>query len=340
MIMILQIFLFLLINTLIVFYFETLSKYFNLYDYPLLDRKKQKVPISLFGGFIFFINFVLFIFFDIFYNNNSFLISLGFNTNIKVFFFLIVFCFIYLIGYVDDKIDIRPFNRLVLLLTLTFLIVYFNPNFNIKTLRSNLFFNDIDLFFFGSLFSTLCIVAYMNALNMFDGINLISFLHFFSIPVVFILENFLLNFSILLGFSLLIFSYLNLKNLTFFGDSGIYILSFICALMVIDFYDTYKINIEYVLIIIFLPMVDFFRLFFVRIYKGNDPFKGDENHFHHIITKRFNFKTTIFIYILFIYLPILINYFFRISEFLLLIMIITYFTIIKFIKLNTSHNNE
>ena len=342
MTLILQIFLFLLINTLIVFYFENLSKYFNLYDYPSLERKKQKMPISLFGGFIFFLNFILFVSFDIFYNNNHFLISLGFNTNIKVSFFLIIFCFIYLIGYVDDKIDIKPFNRLILLLTLTFLIVYFNQNFNIKTLRSNLFTNDIDLFFFGSLFSTVCIVAYMNALNMFDGINLISFLHFFSIPFVFILENFFLNFSILLGFSLLIFAYLNLKNLTFFGDSGIYILSFICALMVIDFYDTYKVNIEYVLIIIFLPMIDFFRLFFVRIYKGNDPFKGDENHFHHIITKRFNFKTTIFIYILFIYLPILLNYFFRISEFLLLVMIIVYFTIIKFIKLNlkTSHKNE
>ena len=47
----------------------------------------------------------------------------------------------------DDKIDIKPFNRLILLLTLTFLIVYFNQNFNIKTLRSNLFTNDIDLFF-------------------------------------------------------------------------------------------------------------------------------------------------------------------------------------------------
>ncbi len=334
MTIILQISLLLLINTLIVFYFKNLSKYFNLYDYPLLKRKKHKIPISLFGGFIFFLNFILFIFVDIFYNNNIFLISLGFETNIKVSFFLFVFCFIYLIGYIDDKIDIRPSNRLILLLTLTFLIVYFNQNFNIKTLRSNLFINDIDLFFFGSIFSTLCIVAYMNAVNMFDGINLISFLHFFSIPVVFILENFFLNFSILLGFSLLIFSYLNFKNLTFFGDSGIYILSFICALMVIKFYDSYKVDIEYVLIIIFLPMIDFFRLFFIRIYKGNNPFKGDENHFHHIITRRFDFKTTIFIYILFIYLPILLNYFFRISEFILLVMIITYFTFIKFIKSN------
>jgi len=330
----LQIIFFLLINVFVVFYFDNLSKYFNLYDYPTLARKKQKIPISLFGGFIFFINFIVFVIFDIFFNNNSFLINLGFYTNIKVSFFLIIFCLIYLIGYIDDKIDIRPFNKLILLLVLTFLIVNFNPNFNIKTLRSNLFSNDIDLFFFGSLFSTLCIVAYMNALNMFDGINLISFLHFFSIPVVFIMENFLLNFSFLLSFSLLIFAYLNYKNMTFFGDSGIYILSFISALMVIYFYDSSKINIEYVLIIIFLPMIDFFRLFFVRIYKGNDPFKADENHFHHLISKKYEFKTTILIYTLFIYLPILLNYFFRISEFLLLIMTVTYFSLINFIKQN------
>ena len=54
-------------------------------------------------------------------------------TNIKVSFFLIIFCLIYLIGYIDDKINIRPFNKLILLLCLL-LIINFNPNFNIKTL--------------------------------------------------------------------------------------------------------------------------------------------------------------------------------------------------------------
>ena len=81
-------------------------------------------------------------------------------------------------------------------------------------------------------------------------------------------------------------------------------------------------------------MIDFFRLFFVRIYNGNDPFKADENHLHHLISKKYEFKKTILIYILFIYLPILLNYFFRISEFLLLIMTVTYFSLINFIKQN------
>ena len=58
----LQILTFLILNILIVFYFKNISKYFNLYDYPKLKRKKQTYPISLFGGFIFFINFIIFIF--------------------------------------------------------------------------------------------------------------------------------------------------------------------------------------------------------------------------------------------------------------------------------------
>lgn len=339
MIIELEIIFFLIINFLLVNYFDNLSYYFNLYDYPVLDRKKHTKPISLFGGFIFFINFFVFIFFDIFFHNSSFLVNIGLNSNIKTTFFLFVFCLIYLIGYIDDKINIRPFNRLIFLIILTFLIIHFIPNFNIKTLRSDLFTNNIDLFFFGSFFSTLCIVVYMNALNMFDGINLISFLHFFSIPFLFILENFNLDFSILVGFSLIIFSYLNYKNKTFFGDSGIYILSFICALMIINFYDNTKVNIEYIFIMIFLPIIDFFRLFFVRIYKFGDPFKADENHLHHLLIKQFSFKTTIFFYILMIYLPIILNFFFKISDFLILIMIIIYFCLISFLK-NYKNTNE
>ena len=32
--------------------------------------------------------------------------QLGLNTNIKISLFIIIYCFICLIGYVDDKIDI------------------------------------------------------------------------------------------------------------------------------------------------------------------------------------------------------------------------------------------
>lgn len=321
------------LNFFIIFFFNRLSIIFNLYDYPSIERKKQKIPISLFGGFIFLINFLFFVLFDFKFNNKFFLYSIGLDTNIKIIFFLMLFLAIYLIGYIDDKISLRPFSRLILLCILSYLLIYYNPVLDIKTLRSNIYNNDIDLFFFGPLFTAICIVIYMNAMNMFDGINLIAFLHFFSIPVIFILDNFLIQFSIIVCLSLLTFGFLNFKNLTFFGDSGIYILSFICSLMIIFFYNRTQVNVENILLIIYLPMIDFFRLFFSRIYFGKNPFNGDENHLHHYLIKKFNFKSTIIIYIALIYIPLFVNYLLDKSGFLLLIMITIYFLLIKYLKL-------
>ena len=55
MTIILQATFYFLINIIILVFFKKLSKYFNLYDYPDIKRKKQTEPISLFGGFIFLI---------------------------------------------------------------------------------------------------------------------------------------------------------------------------------------------------------------------------------------------------------------------------------------------
>ena len=38
-----------------------------------------------------------------------------------------------------------------------------------------------------------------------------------------------------------------------------------------------------------LPGIDMFRLFLVRIKNRKNPFKGDLNHFHHIILKKYSY---------------------------------------------------
>ena len=121
--------------------------------------------------------------------------------------------------------------------------------------------------------------------------------------------------------------------MTYLGDSGIYILSFISGLMIIFFYNSSNTNIENILIIIFLPVIDSFRLFFTRIYNGKSPFLGDENHLHHIIIKKFGFKKTIWIYIFFLYLPIILNHIFNISFVLLTAMLFVYIYFIKFLSI-------
>lgn len=323
---------FFILNISFIIFFKKLSYIFNLYDHPNLERKKQIAPISLLGGFIFFVNFNLFVFFDIYMSNSFFLDFLGLNSNIKITLFLLTFNLIYLIGYIDDKIDLKPFNKLFLFTILIYFLVFYNPNFNIKTLRTDLVDTDIDLFFLGPIFSVVCIITYINAMNMFDGMNLTAFLHFSSIAFIFILNNFIIDFSLLLIFSLLIYGYLNFKNLTFLGDSGVFILSFIISILLILFYNHQNLNVENILLIIYLPIIDFFRLFFTRIYNGKNPLHGDEKHLHHYLKKKFNYKISILIYFSLIYFPILINSLLDITKFLIILMITIYFFLLKFVR--------
>ncbi len=326
---IIQITSYLIINLIVIFFFNLLSKYFNLFDYPNQKRKKQVKPISLFGGFIFVINFSLIIFFDITFNNDYLINYLGLNSNLKLLSFVILFYIIYLIGYADDKFDLRPFTKLLLITFCLYMIVQNNQNIVINSLRSILFIKEIDLFFLGPSFTIFCILCYMNAMNMFDGINLVSFLHFLSVAIIIIIDNNILNFGLVLLFSLLIFGYLNFKNLSYLGDSGVYVLSLISAIFLIIFYKNNNINAENILIIIYLPIIDFIRLFFVRIYKGVSPFLSDEKHFHHLLKKKYNYKKAVIIISILLYLPIMLSYLFN---FTLLILLL--FTIIYFILLN------
>ena len=323
---------FLILNISFIIFFKKLSYIFNLYDHPNLERKKHIFPVSLLGGFIFFVNFNLFVFFDIYFSNSVFLDFLGLNSNIKITLFLLTFNSIYLIGYIDDKIDLKPFNKLFLFTILIYFLVFYNPNFNIKTLRTDLIDTDIDLFFLGPIFSAICIITYINAMNMFDGMNLISFLHFSSIAFTFILNNFIVDFSLLLLLSLLTYGYLNFKNLTFLGDSGVFILSFVVSILLILFYNHQNLNVENILLVIYLPIIDFFRLFFTRIYNGKNPLYADEKHLHHYLKKKFNYKISILIYFSFIYFPILINSLLDITKFLIITMIIIYFLLLKFVR--------
>ena len=206
------------------------------------------------------------------------------------------------------------------------------PNLNIKTLRTSVIDYDIDLFFLGPIFSVICIITYINAMNMFDGINLTAFLHFSSIAFLFILNNFMSDFSLILIFSLLVYGYLNFRNLTFLGDSGVFILSFITSVLLIVFYNYFNLNVEDILLAIYLPIIDFFRLFFTRIYNGKNPLYGDEKHLHHYLKKKFNYNILLVIYFSLIYFPILINYLLDITKFLLILMITIYFLLLKFVK--------
>ena len=94
--------------------------------------------------------------------------------------------------------------------------------------------------------------------------------------------------------TLLFLAYKNFKNLTFLGNSGSYLVSFLISYQIIFFYNQDIINnVEEIFIVLMIPGVDMLRLFFFRIFNKKNPFKADKNHLHHILLTRYGYKVTI-----------------------------------------------
>jgi len=103
----------------------------------------------------------------------------------------------------------------------------------------------------------------------------------------FILNNFNILFCILFLLPHMIFFLKNIKNNSFLGDGGCYLLSFLISIFIIDFYNNALIKADQIFLLMMIPGIDMFRLFIVRIFKKKNPFSGDNNHFHHRLLKYF-----------------------------------------------------
>ena len=180
----------------------------------------------------------------------------------------------------------------------------------------------------------------MNALNMFDGINLQSGTYILIIFLIFLLKDISFNLILSLIFPLIIFLILNYKNKAYLGESGIQFTAFIISYMFIksNNYENLTFYADEIFIIMGLPGLDMFRLFITRLLSGKHPFKGDTNHIHHLFSNYFSKNISfiiILIYILisiFIYLNIENKLIYIISYILAYVGMVTF--LIKFKKKN------
>jgi len=147
------------------------------------------------------------------------------------------------------------------------------------------------------LFTMLIIVAIINAINFIDGLDTLAI----SIVSLFIISFELFSsestsfryISLILIASFLPLIYFNTRNdkKVFLGDSGSLFLGGIVSIYVLNILSpSYLIKPEYdinkvffVISILFYPIIDLVRVFFLRIVKGRSPFKADKNHIHHIL---------------------------------------------------------
>ena len=325
---------FIIFNLPVIFLFNKIINIFNIYDINDNKRKIHKTPISLFGGTLVLYNFLVIILISNIFNIDIF--SEKFlDNNREIFVFIFGSVIFYLIGLFDDKYIFNSNKKFILSSLFIFILLSIDNSIIIESIHFQ-DFNSIDLNTFAIPFSILCLLLFLNALNMFDGINLQVSLYSILLLIIFLIKGININFNLFIILSLLIFTIYNYKNKVFLGDSGSNLLFFILSYTIIKNYNV-NFDIEEIFILMCIPGLDMFRLFLFRIMKGRNPFKADNNHIHHILLKIFNDKTLSSLIIFVTNFLIIVGYYYVQSKLLYCIGVsLIYSFLIIFIKIQKS----
>lgn len=292
-----------ILNILVIIFFNKFSIFINLFDNPDGTRKLHKKPIASIGGFLIFLNlFIYFIFvqYNYFYLN----IKLPNINNLDFFIFFIFLTLFFFIGFLDDRFNLNANFKLILYSLIIFIFLFLSENLLLTNLKFSFFQNPINIKLIALPFIVLCFLLYLNAFNMFDGINLQSSLYSINIFIFLILKGIFVDISVVMILSLIFFSYLNFKNKCFLGNNGSLLIAFIIAYLFIKSQSTHSPFLaDEIFLAMQVPGLDLLRLAIQRIYNKKHPFHADRNHIHHLLSKKLGYTKTLLILIGIIIVP-------------------------------------
>jgi UDP-GlcNAc:undecaprenyl-phosphate GlcNAc-1-phosphate transferase len=322
----------LLIGNLIITYnLKKISKILNIYDAPDGIRKFHIVPTPLLGGIIFLYPILLLLLLQFFLTEDIFFKLLSINKK-EFLNLLILLLFIFLIGFFDDKIGVSANKKLFFLTLLILAYLKIEPNLVINNLNFSFFKYSLNLGTYSLLFTTMCFLLFINAFNMFDGIDLQSGLYSLFIIIILFMFNKYLFIYLFFGIQIIFFVILNFKKKTFMGDSGTLLLSTLISFFIIKTYKTENsLYADDIFLLMLIPGIDLLRLAIFRILKKKHPFKADNEHLHHYLLSKFSLIKTTGIIQSLIIIPALIGIYFKITYIVIILSSIIYFyLIIKF----------
>ncbi len=265
------------------FIFLIISKFsYKIGEGVLLDKDFNKpqafhdLPVTRSGGLAIIIS--LSIFFGIYYLIYS-----------KILFDYILICYsMFLVGFLDDlKIKIKLFKRLLIMIILLFVLIYFLP-IQILNIDISLLSFISNNHFFSSVFVLLCFLFVINGANLIDGFNGLLALNLLIINIILTyinLNNSNLEFSILLISQIVILLSFILFNFPhakiFLGDSGAYLMGSLIALNTI-ITNNLNPNISsfFFCTLLFYIFFEVFFSFFRKLKQNKSPIYPDNKHLH------------------------------------------------------------
>ena len=254
-----------LINLLFVVNYNLIGKIYKLKDIPNESRKLHDYPVPLIGGLIVFANLGFFLIFEFFIINKVYLSDTYYldnyflSSNKAIISFVSSLTLLFALGYFDDKYNLDPFKKLLVLFLIFY--VFFSlddslviNNLNLSFINYSIPINEIG--FFLSIFLSL---LFLNSINMYDGIDGQVGLSSLNVFIYFLYINFMPMFAVLLIISLCFFLFLNLKGKIFLGDSGCYILSFILIYFFLRYYHEGLIKLDEIFVFFFIYILNFWK---------------------------------------------------------------------------------
>ena len=195
---------------------------------------------------------------------------------------------VFLIGFLDDlRINVKPFKRLLVMVFLLFMVIYFLP---IKILHIEVPFltSLISNHLFSSIFVLLCFLFVINGANLIDGFNGLLTINLIIINIILTyinINNQNLEFSILLIsqviilLSFLLFNFPHAK--IFLGDSGAYTMGALTGLNTIITNNLNpKISSFFFCTLLFYLFFEVFFSFFRKLTQKKSPIYPDDKHLH------------------------------------------------------------
>lgn len=256
----------------------TIAGVLGVVDHPDGRRKKHAAPTPLVGGLAIVAPFVVY----------CVALALDDTGNRLYPALAVTAAAFFALGLADDQHDVKPKYRLALATAIALVVLNIAPEqFLVESLRFTFAERPAGLYPFSLLFTALCLIGLVNAMNMADGINGLA-LGACLIWTVFLviygpadLAPLLVAFAAALAITLAF----NLAGKLFLGDSGTYAISMVVAILAIYSYGRAPgtLPADVVALWFLVPVLDCLRLMAWRALSGRSPFSADKHHLHHFL---------------------------------------------------------
>lgn len=210
------------------------------------------------------------------------------------------------VGLADDRHSLSPRLRLIISFSIFATAAAIDPTFNVRVLDfvAPKFTLGLGTWWLAIIFTVICCVGLINAVNMADGKNglvlglslgWLAILSLRAAPA-------LLPIMALFACCLVILLLFNLQGRLFLGDGGAYAIASALGLFAIMTYNTpgittvRAISADELVLLFIVPVLDSFRLTYRRLRQRRSPMSPDRDHLHHHLQARFGWPTGLIVY--------------------------------------------